>query len=92
MGPFLGAAAALAAMTLGQMLLNAADSLVSEWARASLANRLKQRLFACLLHKDYATVTARHSGDWVSRLTSDTAVVAGNMVDLLPRLAACWPG
>ena len=87
MEPFLGAAAALAAMTLGQMLLNAADSLVSEWARASLENRFKQRLFACLLHKDYATVTARHSGDWVSRLTSDTAVVAGNMVDLLPRLA-----
>ncbi|HIZ41254.1 MAG TPA: ABC transporter ATP-binding protein, partial [Candidatus Gemmiger excrementigallinarum] len=87
MEPFLGAAAALAAMTLGQMLLNAADSLISEWARASLENRFKQRLFACLLHKDYATVTARHSGDWVSRLTSDTAVVAGNMVDLLPRLA-----
>lgn len=87
MEPFLRAAAALAAMTLGQMLLNAADSLISEWARASLENRFKQRLFACLLHKDYATVTARHSGDWVSRLTSDTAVVAGNMVDLLPRLA-----
>ena len=87
MEPFLRAAAALAAMTLGQMLLNAADSLVSEWARASLENRFKQRLFACLLHKDYATVTARHSGDWVSRLTSDTAVVAGNIVDLLPRLA-----
>ena len=69
MEPFLGATAALAAMTLGQMLLNAADSLVSEWARASLENRFKQRLFACLLHKDYATVTARHSGDWVSRLT-----------------------
>ena len=87
MEPFLGAAAALAAMTLGQMLLNAADSLISEWARASLENRFKQRLFACLLHKDYATVTARHSGDWVARLTSDTAVVAENMVDLLPRLA-----
>ena len=36
MEPFLAAAAALAAMTLGQMLLNAADSLISEWARASL--------------------------------------------------------
>lgn len=84
--PFLWAAAALAGMTLGQMLLNALDSMASEWARASLENRLKSRLFACLLHKDYAAVAARHSGDWVARLTSDTVVVAENMVDLLPRL------
>lgn len=83
---FLWAAAALAAMTLGQMLLNAMDSLASEWAQASLENRLKGQLFACLLHKDYESVAAHCSGDWVARLTSDTMVVAENMVDLLPRL------
>ena len=85
--PFLWAAGALGAMTLVQMGLNTLDSLLSEWARASMENRLKERLFGCLLHRDYAAVTARHSGDWVARLTSDTAVVAGNLVDLLPRLA-----
>ena len=85
--PFLWAAGALAAMTFAQMILNSLDSLAAEWTRASLENRLKERLFACLLHKDYAAVTARHSGDWVARLTSDTVVVAGNLADLLPRLA-----
>ena len=85
--PFLWASAMLAAITLAQMILETVDSLISTQIQTSLENRLKGRLFACLLHKDYAAVTARHSGEWVARLTSDTAVVAENMVDLLPRLA-----
>lgn len=76
----------LAGLFLGENLLSAVRSFLYEWTRASLENGLKGRLFSCLLHKDYATVTAVHSGEWVSRLTSDTVVVAGGVMDILPGL------
>ena len=84
---FARAALLLGCLMLAQQLLAAADSLLSEWTRAGLENRLKGRLFETLLHKDYAAVTARHSGEWVARLTSDTGVVTGGVVDILPGLA-----
>ncbi len=76
----------LAGLFLGEDLLGVAKRFLYEWTRASLENGLKGRLFSCLLHKDYAAVTAVHSGEWVSRLTSDTVVVAGGIVDILPSL------
>lgn len=76
----------LAGLFLGEDLLGVFNRFLYEWTRASLENRLKGRLFSCLLHKDYAAVTAVHSGEWVSRLTSDTVVVAGGIMDILPSL------
>ena len=40
-----------------------------------------------LLRKDYARVSAVHSGEWLNRLTSDTVVVANGSADILPGLA-----
>lgn len=83
---FLWAAACLAGLYLGEDLLASAEHFLYEWTRASMENRLKERLFSCLLHKDYASVTAVHTGEWISRLTSDTSVVAGGVMDILPDL------
>lgn len=83
---FVRAAICLAGLFLGEDLLSALERFLYEWTRASLENRLKERLFSCLLHKDYATVTAVHTGEWLSRLTSDTSVVCGGMMDILPDL------
>lgn len=83
---FLQAAGCLAVLYLGQNILSAISRFLYEWVRASLENQMKNRLFSCLLHKDYAQVTATHSGEWISRLTSDTVVVAGGIVDILPNL------
>lgn len=83
---FLWAAVCLAGLFLGENLLGTVGRFLYEWTRASLENQMKGRLFSCLLHKDYASVTAVHSGEWISRLTSDTVVVAGGIVDILPNL------
>lgn len=83
---FVRAAICLAGLFLGEDLLSALERFLYEWTRASLENRLKERLFSCLLHKDYAAVTAVHTGEWLSRLTSDTSVVCGGMMDILPDL------
>ncbi len=46
----------------------------------------QSRRGAQLLRKDYVAVSARHTGEWLNRLTSDTAVVAAGAVEILPGL------
>lgn len=74
---------ALVAVRLG---LNALIRWLDEQARTDLENCFKQRLTKSILKKDYASVSAIHSGEWMNRLTSDTGVVAGGFVDILPGL------
>lgn len=67
--------------------LRALEVWLIDYTEAVIENRFKQRLFASLLRKDYSSVTAIHTGEWNNRLTADTAVVANNVVTLLPWLA-----
>ena len=83
---FFRAGLLLAALYLGEDILSSLTRFLYEWTRSSLENKLKNRLFSCLLQKDYAAVTAVHSGEWLTRLTSDTGVVTGGMMDILPTL------
>lgn len=50
--------------------------------------RLRGRLFSQILKKDYRTVTACHSGELMTKLTSDVSVVAGGVTSILPSAAA----
>lgn len=77
----------LVGLVLTQLLLRAVSRFLKEYSAADLENRLKKRLFAQLLRKDYAAVTALHSGEWMNRLTNDTAVVARSATSILPNLA-----
>ena len=69
-----------------QVVLRSAVRFLEENGRSGIENALKGRLFSCILGKEYASVTALHSGEWMNRLTSDTKVVADNMVQILPGL------
>lgn len=48
--------------------------------------RLKNRIFYEAVKKDYAAVSAYHSGDILNRISSDTATVANGASDFVPRL------
>lgn len=84
---FFRAAAMLLGLELGQIALSAFYRFMSEWTSSTVENRFKSRLFACLLYKDYAAVTAVHSGDWINRLTSDAREVTGGVLTIFPGLA-----
>ena len=77
----------LIGLVLGQLLLRALNRFLKEYSAADLENRLKERLFSQLLRKEYAAVTSLHSGEWLNRLTNDTAVVAKAASTILPNLA-----
>ena len=78
--------AALAGLVLVQFLIRGLGIYMDEYTRSVLENAFKQRLFGELLYRDYAKVSATHTGDWMTRLTSDTSLVAGGIVNILPGL------
>ena len=71
-------------LVLSQLVIRVITRQMSEYTRSSMENTLKQNLFRSLLVKDYGRVSATHSEEWMNRLTSDTAVCAGGMTDILP--------
>ena len=73
-----------AMLVLIQILLRILLRYLEEAAKSGLENTLKQRLFAALLQKDYASVSAKHSEDWMNRMTSDTTVCGSGLADILP--------
>jgi ATP-binding cassette subfamily B protein len=75
-------------LVVALFLLRTANYFLDEYARSTVENVLKQRLFRNLLYKDYACVSAGHSGEWLSRLTSDTSVVAGGIMHIIPGVAS----
>ena len=84
---FFRAVGVIGLMFFFQMAVGAFNRFMLEWTQATLENRLKERLFSCLLHKDYAAVSTVHSGDWIARLTSDTREVTGAITGIFPGLA-----
>lgn len=84
---FVRASLLIVLLVLFQVALRAANRFFEEFSRATMENRLKERLFSILLTKDYASVTQVNSGEWINRLTSDTVVVADGLTQILPGAA-----
>ena len=65
-------------------------SMITRWLRefsaADIENTFKSRLLNKILHKDYSSVSAIHTAEWLNRLTSDTAIIASGYVEILPGL------
>lgn len=69
-----------------QISLSAIVRWLQELAKADIENRFKQRLTDNILRKEYSAVSATHTAEWLNRLTNDTTVVAGGIVEILPGL------
>lgn len=74
----------LIGVLLLQIMLSAVNRFVNEYTEIVIENRFKQGLFSTLLTREYASVTALHSGEWMNRLTSDTTVVADGITQIMP--------
>lgn len=80
--------AVLLFVVLLQIALRILDNSISVRMAGKLEMAIKRRLFTQILKKEYAAATAYHSGELMTRLTSDVAVIADNATVLLPTAAA----
>ena len=76
-----------ASLVVGQIALRALLRFLEEFSKASYENAFKKRRFRELLMRDFGEVTAVHSGEWMNRLVSDTAVVAEGLATIVPGVA-----
>lgn len=79
-------AVAMVILVALQITARAVKRFLDEYTRSGLENCLKTRLLQQLLTREYAQVTAVHSGEWMNRLTSDVVIVADGMTTILPDL------
>jgi len=80
----------LASVALVRIILRAILRWLEEYTCAAVENALKERLFSTLLSRDYEQVTARHTAQWMNRLTSDTVVVATSVTQIIPNLGGMF--
>ena len=57
-----------------------------EYSHIAIENKLKGNLFKTILSKNYQDVKKIHDEEWIHRLTSDTSVIAGSILSILPSL------
>lgn len=81
---FLSNAVAMAVLVVLQISFRALKRFLDEYTKSGMENCFKIRLLEQLLTRDYAHVTAVHSGEWLNRMTSDTVVVAEGTTTILP--------
>ena len=70
-------------LVISQLVLRIITRQLSESVRSDIENTLKKKLFANLLYKEYERVNLIHSEEWMNRMTSDTAICANGMTDIL---------
>ncbi|MBQ1376501.1 MAG: ABC transporter ATP-binding protein, partial [Lachnospiraceae bacterium] len=83
---FLHYAVVLVLVVAAQLALRALSRFLREYSNAALENNFKKSLFASLMKRDYAQVTAVHSEEWMNRLTSDTVVVSKGITEIVPEV------
>ncbi len=75
-------------LLLFKIFLHTLVSFLSERARAKINAQLRTKLFSKILRSDYASVQAYHSGELLTRLTTDIQEIAVDSVGLLQSLAS----
>ena len=73
-------------LVLFQLAVHALIRWLREVGRADIENTLKSRLLGHILRKEYGSVSAVHTAEWINRLTNDTVVAANGYTDILPGL------
>lgn len=67
-----------------QQTLRAFLRYMNELCKADLENLFKKRMMENLLKKNFAGVSAVHTGVWMNRLTNDSVVCAEGCTEILP--------
>lgn len=87
---FYSKAAVFVGVVCIRVAAGAANRFLQEDICSELENKWKYRLFSVLLGKNYAYVSMIHSGEWMTRLTNDTVIVANGMTNLLPDMGGMF--
>lgn len=78
----------LVILILFQVLVKIVCQNISVRACAKTEIAFKSKLFSNILRKDYSLITAFHSGELMTRLTSDVSLISDGIITLAPSVVA----
>jgi ATP-binding cassette subfamily B protein len=78
----------LLGIILSQLFLRMLGRNIEEVIKARLEIGYRTKLFTQILHKDYAAITAYHSGELLNHLTSDVTIISEGVTTILPSLVS----
>ena len=84
--------AVLVSIILVQIVIKLFGNLTEERVHAKLEMGFKTRLYSNILRKDYEKITGFHSGDLLTRLSSDVSIVASGIISLVPSVVSMLAG
>ena len=79
---------ALGALILLQTFLKVVCKALEARVQGKIEISIKTELFSSILKKDYEKITSIHTGELMTRLTSDVSVVSDGVVTILPSAVA----
>lgn len=82
------AAAIFGGLIITNILMRVAESLLSIRIAESFSNQMRQRFFKRLLKTEWLPLSAYHSGDLLTRLTSDVNNITNCIVNVIPGIFA----
>lgn len=74
----------LLGLLLGRIFVNILNNYLSEKGRTKITTELRAKSFSKILRSDYKHIEKYHSGELLTRLTSDVQEVAGDTIGLAP--------
>lgn len=83
---FLPALSQFVGLVIVTVVLQALGRYLHDKAQATLEKAFRLRVFSQLLQRSYAKVSAVHTGDWMNRITSDSAAIFAGILRVLPEL------
>ncbi len=82
------AAGVFVLLIISNLLLQVGVSLLSVRVSESFSNSIRQRVFRQLLGTEWQSLTAYHSGDLLTRMTSDVSAITNTIVNVIPGMFA----
>ncbi len=76
----------MAALAVGSMIISQLSGFFSSWISLKVNQEIQSVFFQRLLVTDWESLTEYHTGDLLSRWTSDTAVISGGILNWVPDL------
>ena len=87
-GTLLAPGAALIALLVVRIILNASQTHLHQWLIGKMDMRIKQHMFSELMKKEWKGFQSYHSGELLNRMTGDCRIVTNALIGLLPKITA----
>lgn len=85
-GKLLATFCAMSGLALGSVIINQFSSYISNWISIKVDNEIKADIFSKMLVTDWESIASYHTGDLLTRWSSDASNISNGILHWIPNL------